>query len=164
LVGKTIKLWRGRIQTGAGKKTPVHPQTLFVDGLSWYTAKAPPDGQSDKIMEPSILIGKPEDWARSTVRGLWRIPNGPPKFAARSKLSVRPDALPCPKAWGMMTASANKLKPAQAGLAAVKMRSGRNLDSIHRAPARAVENDDAQRRSETKIQAENYQSALTLGV
>jgi hypothetical protein len=57
------------------------------------------------------------------------------KIQARLKLSVRPDALPCPKIWGMVTA-----------------------------PARAVENDPAQRRSGTKVQTEIYQSALTLGV
>ena len=34
-------------------------------------------------MEPSILIGKPGDWMRSTVRSLQRILNWPPKFAAR---------------------------------------------------------------------------------
>jgi hypothetical protein len=105
---KAIKLHGGLIQADAGKKTPAQPQAIsqamFVD-LSWFTGKAPLDGQSDKkSWNPPFFIGKPQDGMMSTVRGWCRILNLPPKFAARSKLFVRPDALPCPKTWGMVTA------------------------------------------------------------
>jgi hypothetical protein len=115
-------------------------------------------------MERSILIGKPEDWARSTVRGLWRILNWPPKFAARSKLSVRPDALPCPKTRGMVDGAGEQIQTGAGRPGGGKMGSGRNPDFSHRTPGRAVENDDVQRRSGIKVQTEIYQSALTLGV
>jgi hypothetical protein len=104
LGGKATKLHGGLIQAGAGKKTPAHPQAMFVDP-SWFTGKAPRTANpTKKSWNPPFFIGKPEDGMMSTVRGWWRILNWSPKFAARSKLFVRPDALPCPKTWGMVTA------------------------------------------------------------
>jgi hypothetical protein len=104
LGGKATKLHGGLIQAGAGKKTPAHPQAMFVDP-SWFTGKAPRTANpTKKSWNPPFFIGKPEDGMMSTVRGWWRILNWSPKFAARSKLFVRPDALPCPKTWGMAMA------------------------------------------------------------
>jgi hypothetical protein len=146
LGGKATKLHGGLIQAGAGGKTPAHPQAMsqamFVD-LSWFTGKAPLDGQSDKNHGTLHFYWKTAGWDYVNSS----------RLGADSELVVQiRSALKIVRAPGRVALSKN-------------MGNGNGtawISSIENQPP-TIENDHAQRRSETKIQTENYQSALTWG-
>jgi hypothetical protein len=65
--GKAIKLRGGLIQTGTGKKArPIRKPCSLIRHCSLVKRRR--TANPTKIMEPSILTGKPEDWMMSTVR------------------------------------------------------------------------------------------------